>query len=219
MPISVFDPGTRERANTETRDVHVRGIYIHDLPLGTQAGAEVFVTFLGAPSQLPCKGTVQHIAESGAGIALHSVPNPSKRFIKSLTTLEQNLDGFHVTHHLGTGGMAQVYLAENPDDEVVVLKRLLPQFARESNAVELFTSEAELLSRCRHSGFPRFHTVRELDDVFFLAMEWIRGISLDQVLQRPQQLQHDRTRSGDRQSANGVEHLVKGDASDPLHGK
>ncbi|MEO1173260.1 MAG: hypothetical protein AAFX94_14600, partial [Myxococcota bacterium] len=37
---------------------------------------------------------------------------------------------------------------------------------------------------CNHPGLPKFHDVRQLDDVFFLAMEWISGVSLDSALAR-----------------------------------
>lgn len=207
IPIAVFDPKTRERVQTETRDVHVRGLYANAIPRSLKQGDEVLVSFLGAPSQLPCRGKVQHTSAEGAGIALHRLPDPSFRFIQSLTHLESHLDGYTITHHLGTGGMSQVYLAENPSGHPVVLKRLLPQFAREPNAVELFTSEAELLSRCQHPGIPAFDTVKQDDDVFFLAMEWIRGVSLDQVLDSVGPLPVAAARSVMLQILRALEHL------------
>ncbi len=207
VPIAVFDPKTRERVETETRDVHVRGLYAQKIPSKLLAGDEVLVSFLGAPSQLPCRGTVQHVSQHGAGIALAKLPDPSFRFIQSLTNLESNLEGYRITHHLGTGGMSQVYLAKNPSGHPVVLKRLLPQFAREPNAVELFTSEAELLSRCHHPAIPAFETVKQNEDVFFLAMEWIRGVSLDQILDSVGPLPVDAARSVMLQLLRALEHL------------
>ncbi|MEM6730916.1 MAG: serine/threonine-protein kinase, partial [Myxococcota bacterium] len=205
--IGLSNPRTRSRKITDTRDVHVKGLFAHSVPEATRKGDELHVIFLDAPTRMPCIGTVQHLDAHGAGIALKKLAPSTKRFVNGLTTLERDLGGYHLTHHLGTGGMAQVYLAHAPDGETVVIKRLLPQYARESNAVELFTSEAELLSRCAHPSLPGFRSVTHSDDVFFLAMEWILGVPLDRLLDRVGRLPVEAARSVMLQLLRALEYL------------
>lgn len=88
---------------------------------------------------------------------------------------------------LAQGGMAELYLATPADpaqsSDVVVLKRVLPQFSSSSNFVRMFAREARLASMLQH---PNIVGVRDAgglgaEDCFF-TMEYVHGIDLGQFL-------------------------------------
>ncbi|MEM6533647.1 MAG: serine/threonine-protein kinase [Myxococcota bacterium] len=184
LRIDIENVRTRGRVRTTTGDFHSRGVFVQVLPPDTVEKDTLHVSFVDAPSPGVCVAQCQHADARGAGLSLKEVPESTRAFLRSLTSAGLTIDGYRLTHYLSSGGMAQVYLAQHPSGVPVVLKRLLPHFAREPSALELFTSEAELLRRCDHAGLPKFHDVKQLDDVFFLAMEWISGFSLDSTLER-----------------------------------
>lgn len=88
---------------------------------------------------------------------------------------------------LAQGGMAELYLATAADpaqsSEVVVLKRVLPQFSSSSNFVRMFAREARLASMLQH---PNIVAVRDAgglgaEDCFF-TMEYVHGVDLGELL-------------------------------------
>ncbi|MCA9707922.1 MAG: protein kinase, partial [Myxococcales bacterium] len=88
---------------------------------------------------------------------------------------------------LAQGGMAELYLATPADPaqahEVVVLKRVLPQFSSSSNFVRMFAREARLASMLRHPNIVEVHdaTGPHAGDCFF-TMEYVHGVDLGQLL-------------------------------------
>ena len=63
------------------------------------------------------------------------------------------VEGFTILQRLGTGGMSQVFLAEDKESgEEVALKVLKPHLARRTTALERFRREAELLIRFACAG-------------------------------------------------------------------
>lgn len=90
---------------------------------------------------------------------------------------------YRIMREVGSGGMAQVYLAEdNNDKELVAVKVLYPQFGEDLSYVQRFKREAKLASTLTDP-----HIVRVLDygadrDLYYLVMEYIVGKDLREVL-------------------------------------
>ncbi|MEM9457435.1 MAG: protein kinase [Myxococcota bacterium] len=88
---------------------------------------------------------------------------------------------------LAQGGMAELYLATPADpaqsSDVVVLKRVLPQFSSSSNFVRMFAREARLASMLQHPNIVEVRDAGGLgaEDCFF-TMEYVHGIDLGQFL-------------------------------------
>ena len=86
---------------------------------------------------------------------------------------------YRILREVGTGGMAQVYLAEDGNDKrLVAVKVLYPQFGEDLSYVQRFKREAKLASALTSP-----HIVRVLDygadrDVYYLIMEYIAGQDL-----------------------------------------
>src|SRR6185503_19575026 len=82
---------------------------------------------------------------------------------------------------IAAGGMATIHigrmLGEVGFARPVAIKRLLPQFARDAEFVQMFLEEARLAARIRHPNVvPVLDVVREdSQNELFLVMEFIQG--------------------------------------------
>ena len=95
-------------------------------------------------------------------------------------------DRFRILAPLGSGGMGKVYKAvQTPLDRVVALKILNPNFPAEKDPAfkRRFFLEASLTSKLRH---PNTVTVIDYgqteDGIYFIAMEYMEGQTLAEVL-------------------------------------
>ncbi len=95
---------------------------------------------------------------------------------------------YELLSRLGKGGMAEVFKARvvsGPNaGEVVALKRLLPELAQDPECLDLFTNEADLSRLLQHPTIVQVVDAGEVNDVWYLAMEYIDGRDLGVVLTR-----------------------------------
>ena len=95
---------------------------------------------------------------------------------------------YEILAPLGKGGMAEVVRGRTLDGPwagtEVAIKRLLPQLARAPEYVQLFAREAELSIALRHPNIVQTLDVGSIGGVHYLAMEWVDGRDLGQVLRR-----------------------------------
>ncbi len=92
---------------------------------------------------------------------------------------------FDILGRLAIGGMAEIFLAreEGPGrgKRCVVLKRILPHVAGDPRFVEMFLHEAELAMNLTHPNLCSIYEFGERDGEYFIAMEWVRGLSITQM--------------------------------------
>ncbi|MCI0571925.1 MAG: serine/threonine protein kinase [Myxococcaceae bacterium] len=90
---------------------------------------------------------------------------------------------------LGTGGMAQVLVARTWGPEglgkLVALKRILPHLSHDAAMVEQFLDEARVALRLAHPNLVSVHDFGELGGTHYIAMELVRGVDLDMLIQSP----------------------------------
>ncbi len=93
---------------------------------------------------------------------------------------------FRVVRRLGTGGMGEVFLAQDTElDRPVALKIMLPELANDSGQRKRFRSEAKTASGLSHPHICIIHEVGETPEGRpFLAMEYIDGQTLEAILQQ-----------------------------------
>ncbi len=88
--------------------------------------------------------------------------------------------------------MAEIFLASSfgPEgfEKQVVIKRIRPTFADDASFVEMFVSEARLVSKLNHANIVQIFDFDRHDDTFYIAMEYVRGKSLAQAHQRAREL-------------------------------
>src|SRR4051812_45778249 len=94
---------------------------------------------------------------------------------------------FKIEALAGAGGMGSVYRARDLQDGSLVALKVLHQADSSSAAVERFAREVRVLASLSHPGIVRYiahgHTPEGLP---FLAMEWLAGSDLEQVLKQRQ---------------------------------
>ncbi len=98
-----------------------------------------------------------------------------------------SLGPYVVLDRIGAGGMGMVFKALHREHRVVVaLKVLPPSFARRNRSVlAQFRRESESLARLQHPNIVRcFESVKEVDGVHFLVMEYVEGRDLKTLVEK-----------------------------------
>jgi len=99
--------------------------------------------------------------------------------------LGKKIAHFEVTGELGHGGMGTVYKARDQHlDRLVALKVLLPETVNNPDRRRRFVQEAKAASALNHVNIVHIYDIDEADGVLFIAMEYVAGKTLDQVIPR-----------------------------------
>src|ERR1051325_8172027 len=116
------------------------------------------------------------------------------------------LAGFRLLSPLGEGAMGTVYLAEETSTgRRVALKLLAPDLARDERFRRRFLRETELAMRLRHPHIVRTLGSGEADGALYLAMAYIHGSDLREVLRRDGRLEPGRAVGLVRQVAEALD--------------
>jgi two-component system LytT family response regulator len=95
------------------------------------------------------------------------------------------LNHYRVMKRLGSGGMGEVFLAEDTRlHRKVALKVLLPEVAADPDRMARFLQEARLASALSHPNAAHIYEIGEADGSHYLAMEYIEGETLEARLSR-----------------------------------
>ncbi len=90
---------------------------------------------------------------------------------------------YRIVEKIGEGGMGAVYRAvDEMLEREVAIKAIRPDLAREPQIVERFRAEAKILARVSHPAIATIYSFFHDGDDLFLAMEYVRGRTLAQVL-------------------------------------
>lgn len=93
---------------------------------------------------------------------------------------------YSVVQRLSVGGMAEIFLAlaTGPGDfrKLVTLKRILPNLREDESFVQMFLEEARISAALSHANIAQVFDLRVEDDELYLAMEYIAGEDVSQVL-------------------------------------
>jgi serine/threonine protein kinase len=86
---------------------------------------------------------------------------------------------YTLVRRLAIGGMAEIHLARASGisgfEKLVVLKRILPQFAVNEDFVEMFLDEARLAASLDHANIVQVYDVGQVGRSYFMAMEYLQG--------------------------------------------
>ncbi len=94
------------------------------------------------------------------------------------------LERYQVIDEINRGGFGVVYRAYEPSlDRSIALKVLSPELAHQPGFVERLRREAVSAARLRHPHIALLYEFGQFDDTAFLAMEYIDGPSLRQLLE------------------------------------
>lgn len=95
------------------------------------------------------------------------------------------IGSFNIIRVLGSGGMGQVYLAEDaPLGRKVALKFLSSMLADDQWAKRQFIKEAQAVAMLEHPNICAVHGFEETDGYSFIVMQYIDGERLDELIER-----------------------------------
>ncbi len=98
----------------------------------------------------------------------------------------EQIGRYTILRRLGAGGMAEVFLAKSTGAEgiekVLVVKRVLPTFARSAKFIAMFLEEAKIATRLNHPNIVQVYAFEQVKDEFLLAMEFVDGLDLGRLV-------------------------------------
>lgn len=102
-------------------------------------------------------------------------------------------DRYEVSRELGSGGMAEVYLAR--DDQLgrnIALKVMHPEYARDRSFIERFRREAQAAARLNDPRVVSIYDWGSDDGTYYIVMEYVDGRTLREILQQDGRIEPDR---------------------------
>ena len=95
---------------------------------------------------------------------------------------------FEILGRIGRGGMAEILLARERSlpgaTRHLVIKRVLPEVADDDDMLRMFLDEARVVMGLSHPNLCQIYEVGQQDGTWFIAMEWVNGITLHQLIRR-----------------------------------
>ena len=115
---------------------------------------------------------------------------------------------YEIDHPIGIGGMGEIYkghLIETGDP--VAIKIMIPEFAENEDAFTLFRKEASALHHIQHDAVVRYYvfTVEPVLQRPYLAMEFVDGRTLTDILERDGPLSFEAVKALLRRIASGLQ--------------
>ncbi len=104
---------------------------------------------------------------------------------KEKLQVNQNLNHYKILKLLGTGGMGEVYLAQDTRLERKVALKILPAvFAQDAERMRRFVREAKAASALNHPNILTIYETGETDNTNYIASEYVEGETLSERLRR-----------------------------------
>lgn len=130
---------------------------------------------------------------------------------------------FELLTCLAKGGMAEVYLArqasEGRFERLLVIKRILPQFADDERFIELFLEEARIAALLEHPNIIPIYDFGKVNETFFIAMPFVQGITVGAMVKKGGAPPYYVAAEIIRQALHGLEYVHQRTSLDgrPLH--
>jgi predicted Ser/Thr protein kinase len=119
----------------------------------------------------------------------------------------QQIEGYELIRKIGEGGMGAVYLARQTSlDRMVAIKVLRRQYSRDPAYVDRFLREARLAGKLDHINLIRAIDVGESGGYHYLAMDYVEGRTLSELMPPGEKLAEDFSLNVILQVARGLEH-------------
>jgi len=100
--------------------------------------------------------------------------------------LPRQFGKYTLLRSLARGGMAEVYLALQRAvagfEKLVVIKRILPELARDQSFVEMLLHEARVAATLSHPNIVQTFDVGEVEGTYYIAMEHVNGEDIRSIV-------------------------------------
>jgi serine/threonine protein kinase len=127
----------------------------------------------------------------------------------------QTISHYLILKKIGSGGMGEVYLAEDTKlDRKVALKFLPKEYTKDNEANERFQREAKAAAVLNHPNIVTIYEINEHEDQTYIAMEYVEGETLKDLIIKNSKLQLD-----GRGEVTSPGHMTKKEGKEtlPLH--
>lgn len=155
------------------------------LPIGARFGLELMTA--GGELLLHARVEVAQMQQKAAQLRFVEVAYEAQALAELIVALESERFGnYALGELLGRGGMAEVYKARAVrgalTGQQVALKRLRNDMQSQAVITELFVREARILESLRHPHIVRLLDHGVEDNIHYIAMDYVRGVSLQHIL-------------------------------------
>jgi serine/threonine protein kinase len=100
----------------------------------------------------------------------------------------ERYDRFEILGRIGRGGMAEILLARERSltggSRHLVIKRVLPEVRDFDELLHMFLDETRVVMGLSHPNLCQIYEVGEQDGAWYIAMEWVNGVTLGQLVRR-----------------------------------
>ena len=115
-------------------------------------------------------------------------------------------DRYEILEKIGTGGMSDVYKAKcHKLNRYVAVKVLKQEFSENANFVSKFRTEAQAAAGLMHPNIVNVYDVGEEDDIYYIVMELVEGITLKKYIEKKARLSFKEAVSIAIQVSMGIE--------------
>jgi serine/threonine protein kinase len=115
-------------------------------------------------------------------------PNERSVFPRAMLSPCDKVKDYEVIAPLGSGGMAMLYLARRRGvggfSRLVTLKLVHQHLIADESIIKLFLDEARISAHVAHPNVVHVEEVGQCGDSYFIAMEYVHGVSLAELLAR-----------------------------------
>ncbi len=195
-PIDDLSLEISSAAEDATRDYVINEDEIGESPLLTSSGDDLFVSDemqLGGKTVVDDGVSSLEFDAAASDAVPEHLPNP--------------IGEYRLKRLIGSGGMGQVYLAEHIRMQRDVALKILPSARmKDAASVDRFFDEIRAASRLLHPNIVTAFDASEFQGVHFLAMEYVDGLTLTQVINREGPMSVGEAASVIRQAAMGLMH-------------
>jgi serine/threonine-protein kinase len=105
-----------------------------------------------------------------------------------LAKVPAQIDKYELVRRLGHGGMGTVYLGRDPDLDRLVAIKVLRDPLFDEELLQRFLREARAAANLRHENIITVYDVGQHDHQPFMAMEYVEGLSLGELIRGQQPL-------------------------------
>ncbi|MEO1443189.1 MAG: protein kinase, partial [Chloroflexota bacterium] len=117
----------------------------------------------------------------------------------------QTIRGYEIGECIGSGGYGEIYRAiQLSVERDVAIKIILPQYANDPKFVAEFEAEAKLIAQLEHTNIVPLHDYWRDETGAFLVMRYVRGGSLQEIIETQGTLSLARTTRLIEQIANAL---------------
>ena len=94
----------------------------------------------------------------------------------------RTLSHYKILEKLGSGGMGEVYVAEDTKLGRQVALKVLPPETATGERLMRFEREAKAVAALDHPNIVTIYSVEELEGVHFYTMQWVNGKTLTELI-------------------------------------